>query len=324
MFLSAVSTRALSFSWLAAGKKARQRKLVLLSLRSFAELRSYDEALEAERQKTRPRVLITWNVNSLRSLLAKEEKPLTGLLQKFDPCILCMQEVKLQKAAVRGAEDLLQRFEFHKFHLSTARKGYSGVAVFSKESPNDCFTGFAPGISVPDDEGRLMTLVYNDFTLVNVYTPNAGVALQRLTYRTNVWDKAFIEHLKVLRSRYSQPLIVCGDLNVARTAIDLHDPINSERSAGFTIEERNDFELLLSEIGLVDSFRALNGDARGQYTYWSYRARARERNKGWRIDYFLVDASLAHTDAMECKILGEIFGSDHAPLMLTLPRDLSV
>jgi exodeoxyribonuclease-3 len=229
-----------------------------------------------------------------------------------------MQEVKLQKPILKGAEDLFQRFSFHEFHLSIARKGYSGVAVFAKEAPNEFFCGFAPGISLDDTEGRLMTLAYDDFTLVNIYVPNSGVQLQRLGYRTEAWDKGFQEHLKTLRSMYNRPLVVCGDFNVARTAIDLNDPFNNERSACYTIEERNNFELLLSETGLVDAYRFLNGNVRGQYTYWSYRGRSRQRNNGWRIDYFLVDASLIHPEESECIILKDVLGSDHAPVMFTL------
>lgn len=247
--------------------------------------------------------LISWNVNGLRACC---EKGFREAFASLDADFFCLQETKLQA----GQLDLA--FEGYESYWSYAeRKGYSGTAVFTRRSPLQVTYGL--GIEEFDHEGRVITLEMPDFYLVTVYTPNSQDGLKRLDYRM-AWDDAFRDYLRRLDSQ--KPVLACGDLNVAHREIDLKNPKTNRRNAGFTDEERGKFTQLLGA-GFVDTFRHFYPDLEGVYSWWSYRFRAREKNAGWRIDYFLASERLR--DRLEgAKIHTEIFGSDHCPVEVTL------
>ena len=246
--------------------------------------------------------LISWNVNGLRAVY---KKGFNEIFNSLDADIFCLQETKMQE----GQLDL-ELPGYSQFWCSAERKGYSGTAVFSKTEPLS--VSYNLGTEEHDREGRVITLEYESFYFVCVYTPNSGSELKRLEYRM-LWDDAFRSYLKDLDTK--KPLIVCGDLNVAHNEIDLKNPETNRRSAGFTDEEREKFSQLLDS-GFSDSFRLLYPET-VKYSWWSYRTRARERNAGWRIDYFLVSDRITDkiTDAL---ILNEIEGSDHCPVGLII------
>ena len=247
--------------------------------------------------------LMSWNVNGLRAAIRKgfEEK-----LQEMNPDIICLQEIKMQEG--QAEPDLPGYLEYYNY---AERKGYSGTAIYTKEEP----ISHTVGIGVPehDTEGRVITCEYEDFFLVNVYTPNSKQKLERLDYRM-VWEDEFHNYLNILRNR--KPVIVCGDLNVAHNEIDLKNPQSNRRSAGFTDEERNKMSLLLND-GYIDTFRYFYPDKKDEYSYWSYFAKARERNAGWRIDYFIVSDDLKD-NLVDAKIHQSIMGSDHCPVELEI------
>ena len=247
--------------------------------------------------------LISWNVNGLRACVKK------GFLEYFkeiDADIFCIQESKLQE----GQIDL--DLEGYKAYWNYAeKKGYSGTAVFTKEEPINVKLGL--GIEEHDNEGRVITLEYKDFYLVNVYTPNSKQGLLRLDYRV-VWEDVFREYLKELEK--SKPVIVCGDLNVAHNEIDLKNPKSNRKNAGFSDEERGKIGELL-ESGFIDTYRYFYPDKEEVYSWWSYRFNARENNAGWRIDYFLVSKSLKD-NLKDAQIHMEITGSDHCPVELKI------
>ncbi len=246
--------------------------------------------------------LISWNVNGLRAIY---KKGFTEIFNELDADIFCLQETKMQEGQLE-----LELPGYSQFWCSAERKGYSGTAVFSKKEPLS--VSYNLGIEEHDQEGRVITLEFENFYFVCVYTPNSGSELKRLDYRM-VWDDAFRAHLKELDEK--KPVVVCGDLNVAHNEIDLKNPDTNRRNAGFTDEEREKFSQLL-DAGFSDSFRLLYPDI-VKYSWWSYRMRARERNAGWRIDYFLVSDRIA--DKIEdALILNEIEGSDHCPVGLIL------
>jgi exodeoxyribonuclease-3 len=247
--------------------------------------------------------LISWNVNGLRACVKK------GFLEYFDDVdadIFCVQETKLQEGQIE-----LEFPEYVQFWNYARKKGYSGTAVFSKKQPLSASLGI--GIEEHDQEGRVITLDYGDFYLVNVYTPNSQEQLARLDYRMK-WEDDFREYITALDRE--KPVIICGDLNVAHTEIDLKNPKTNRKNAGFTDEEREKFSRLL-ESGFTDTFRYLYPDVTGAYTWWSYRFNARKNNAGWRIDYFLVSKRL-NKDIDEAKINSDIYGSDHCPVGLEL------
>lgn len=247
--------------------------------------------------------LICWNVNGIRACVKK------GFLDYFndiDADIFCIQESKLQEGQIE-----LELEGYHQYWNYAVKKGYSGTAVFTKQKPLEVKYGL--GIEEHDQEGRVITLEYEDFYLVNVYTPNSKSGLLRLDYRM-VWEDAFRNHLKELDN--IKPVILCGDLNVAHKEIDLKNPKTNKKSAGFSDEERGKMTELL-EAGFVDSFRYLYPDEEGAYTWWSYITKARERNAGWRIDYFVVSEKIKDK-IKEAEIHAEIMGSDHCPVMLEL------
>jgi len=249
--------------------------------------------------------LISWNVNGLRSVLGK------GLLEFWaaeKPDVLCLQEIKARPEQVA---DTNWPHGFLPHWNSAEKPGYSGTATFSKKRPADQTAGI--GIEEHDREGRVVALEYEDFFLVNVYTPNSQRELTRLEYRTQQWEPAFRSYLKTLEKK--KPVVVCGDLNVAHTELDLANPKTNRRNAGFTDEERAEFQALV-EAGFVDTFRLFT-PGNGHYTWWSYMNGARPRNIGWRIDYFLVSAELVPR-VKSARILPHVPGSDHCPVVLEL------
>lgn len=247
--------------------------------------------------------LISWNVNGLR---ACEGKGFSDSFKQLDADFFCLQETKMQQGQLDLAFD-----GYASYWNYAEKKGYSGTAIFTKHEPLEVSYGL--GIDEHDHEGRVITLEMPDFYLVNVYTPNSQDGLKRLDYRMT-WDDAFREYLLRLDSK--KPVIVCGDMNVAHKEIDLKNPKTNRKNAGFTDEEREKFTQLLSA-GFTDTFRSLHPDEEGAYSWWSYRFRAREKNAGWRIDYFVVSNRIAG-DIKSANIHNEIFGSDHCPVELEI------
>ena len=247
--------------------------------------------------------LISWNVNGIRACC---DKGFRESFAKLDADMFCLQETKMQA----GQLDLA--FDGYESYWNYAdKKGYSGTAIFTRQHPINVTYGL--GIDEHDHEGRVITLEFEKFFLVTVYTPNSQDELKRLDYRMT-WDDAFREHLQKLDAQ--KPVLVCGDLNVAHKEIDLKNPKTNRRNAGFTDEEREKFSILL-ESGFVDTFRHFYPDAEGCYSWWSYRFKAREKNAGWRIDYFLASKRLSE-QLTGAKIHNEVFGSDHCPVEVSL------
>lgn len=243
--------------------------------------------------------LISWNVNGLRACC---DKGFRDIFTQLDADFFCLQETKMQE----GQLDL--SFEGYTSYWNYAeKKGYSGTAIFTKHQPLQVTYGL--GIDEHDHEGRVITLEMEKFFLVTVYTPNSQDGLKRLDYRMT-WDDDFRAYLQKLDQR--KPVLVCGDLNVAHKEIDLKNPKTNRMNAGFTDQEREKFQLLL-DAGFIDTFRHFYPEQANIYSWWSYRFKAREKNAGWRIDYFLASASLADK-LKEAKIHTEIFGSDHCPV----------
>ena len=246
---------------------------------------------------------ISWNGNGLRACMGKGVQE---FFDRMDADIFCLQETKLQEGQIEmNLPDHQQYWNY------AEKKGYSGTAIFAKQEPVSVRYGV--GVEELDTEGRMVTLEYPEFFLVTCYTPNAQRELARLDHRL-VWDEAFRNYLVALDQK--KPVIVCGDLNVAHQEIDLKNPKSNRGSAGFSDEERESFTKLL-EAGFTDTFRYLNPDATGAYTWWSYMFKAREKNAGWRIDYFLVSNRLADK-IKAAPIYSEILGSDHCPVGLEL------
>ena len=246
--------------------------------------------------------LISWNVNGLRACVGKGFE---DIFRELDADFFCLQETKMQA----GQLDL-QFDGYHSFWNYADKKGYSGTAIYTRHEPLSVAYGI--GIDEHDHEGRVITLEMPQFYLVSVYTPNSQDELRRLDYRMQ-WERDFQDYLLKLNAR--KPVVVCGDMNVAHEEIDLKTPTTNRRNAGFTDEEREAMTRLLDS-GFVDTFRRLHPDE-VTYSWWSYRFRAREKNTGWRIDYFLVSESLAPRVA-EAKIHTQIMGSDHCPVEVDL------
>ena len=247
--------------------------------------------------------LISWTVKGLRACMTK------GFMDAFESLnadIFCLQETKLSEGQLA-----LELPGYHQYWNYAEKKGYSGTAIFTKEEPLSAAYGI--GIPEHDHEGRVITLEYEKFYFVTVYTPNSQDGLKRLDYRME-WEKAFLAYLKKLEEK--KPVIFCGDLNVAHQEIDLKNPKTNRKNAGFTDEERARFSELLKE-GFVDTFRYFYPEETGIYSWWSYRFHAREKNAGWRIDYFLVSEVLKD-ELKDAKIHTEIFGSDHCPVELEI------
>ena len=247
--------------------------------------------------------LISWNVNGIRAVLTKGFE---DFFNKINADIFCIQETKCQE----GQVDL--EFEGYKSYWNSAeKKGYSGTAIFTKIEPLSVKYGI--GIEEHDKEGRVITLEFEKFYLVNIYTPNSKRELERLEYR-QIWEDEIRKYLLELDKE--KPVIMCGDLNVAHKEIDLKNPKTNTHNAGFTIEERNKMTELLGA-GFVDTFRYLYPDKENEYSWWSYMRKAREKNVGWRIDYFIVSENIKDK-IKEAKIYQEVMGSDHCPVGLEI------
>lgn len=245
---------------------------------------------------------VSWNVNGLRACITKGFE---DSFKALDADFFCLQETKLQE----GQTDL--KFEGYDSYWNYAeKKGYSGTAIFTKHKPLSVSYGL--GIDEHDHEGRVITLEMDDFFLVTVYTPNSQDGLRRLDYRMK-WEEDFLTYIKTLDEK--KPVIICGDLNVAHEEIDLKNPKTNRMNAGFTDQEREKMSIFLSN-GFIDTFRALYPDT-VKYSWWSYRFKAREKNAGWRIDYFLISERLK--ERMENALIhNEVYGSDHCPVELIL------
>jgi exodeoxyribonuclease-3 len=250
--------------------------------------------------------LISWNVNGLRAILKK------GFVEFFEqemPDILCLQEVKASQ------DQIDVDFPGYELYWNAAeKKGYSGTAIYTRFKPLHVMYGL--GLEHHDKEGRVITLEYEKVFVVTVYTPNSQDDLRRLSYRTEQWDRDFLAYVRSLEMK--KPVIFCGDLNVAHKEIDLANPKTNTKSAGFTIEERAGFDNIVAA-GFIDSFRHFNQEPKN-YTWWSYRTAARERNVGWRIDYFCVSGVLREY-LVAASILPHVMGSDHCPVSVTV-KDL--
>lgn len=246
---------------------------------------------------------ISWNVNGIRAAV---RKGFLDFVAEVDADVLCLQEVRAEPEQVD-----LPLPQYHVYWNSAEKKGYSGVATLTKKKPIN--VTYDMGIEKHDHEGRVLTLEYKSYFLVNVYTPNAQRGLNRLDYRTQEWDVDFLAYVKKLEE--TKPVIFCGDLNVAHTEIDLANPKSNERNAGYTIEERRGFDAIV-ESGFIDTFREFTKEG-GHYTWWSNFGKAREKNVGWRIDYFCISPAL-RKKLKEATILPEVKGSDHCPIRIVL------
>lgn len=246
---------------------------------------------------------ISWNVNGLRACV---QKGFLDFFNEIDADFVCIQETKLQEGQID-----LQLEGYEQYWNYAAKKGYSGTAIFTRHTPLGVAYGI--GIEEHDQEGRVITLEYDNFYMVTVYTPNSQNELARLDYRMK-WEDDFRAYLAELDKK--KPVVVCGDMNVAHKEIDLKNPKTNRKNAGFTDEERSKFTELL-EAGFTDTFRYFYPDKEGIYSWWSYRFHARDHNAGWRIDYFVASNSL-QDKLQDAKIHNEIFGSDHCPVELDI------
>lgn len=251
---------------------------------------------------------VSWNVNGLRACV---NKGFLDIFQEMDADFFCIQETKLQAGQIN-----LELPGYEQYWNYAEKKGYSGTAIFTKHSPISVRYGM--GIEALDTEGRLITLEYDQFYLVNCYTPNAQRELARIEFRLN-WETALRSYLLELQQK--KPVIYCGDLNVAHQEIDLKNPASNKGNAGFSDQEREAFGRLLG-CGFIDTFRYLHPNVTGAYSWWSYMFNARKNNAGWRIDYFVVSDSIAH-QILSTSIHPDILGSDHCPVELQLSWESS-
>ena len=247
--------------------------------------------------------LISWNVNGLRAIY---KKGFIDIFKNLDADIFCIQETKMQNGQIEL--DLKGYYEYYNY---AERKGYSGTAIFTKKEPLNVTYGI--GIEEHDKEGRVITLEFENFYMVNCYTPNSGRDLARLDYRM-IWEEEFRKYLKELDNK--KPVIICGDLNVAHKEIDLKNPKSNRKNAGFTDEEREKIDILLKS-GFTDTFRKIYPEKEGCYTWWSYMFNARANNAGWRIDYFLVSDRISK-NIKDAYIYSDVMGSDHCPVGLEM------
>lgn len=247
--------------------------------------------------------LISWNVNGIRACV---QKGFLDFFNEIDADIFCIQESKMQEGQLE-----LKLPGYYQYWNYAVKKGYSGTAIFTKKAPISVVNGI--GIEEHDQEGRVITLEFENYYFVTVYTPNSQNELARLDYRMK-WEEDFLAYLKKLEEK--KPVVFCGDLNVAHKEIDLKNPKTNRKNAGFTDEERGKFTELL-EAGFVDTFRHFHPNQEGIYSWWSYRFKAREKNAGWRIDYFCVSECLKE-QLQDAKIHTDILGSDHCPIELDI------
>ena len=246
---------------------------------------------------------VSWNVNGIRACV---QKGFLDFFQDVDADIFCIQESKMQEGQLE-----LELPGYYQYWNCAEKKGYSGTAVFTKKEPLSVAYGI--GVEEHDKEGRVITLEFEDYYILTVYTPNAQNELARLDYRME-WEDAFLTYLKSLEEK--KPVVFCGDLNVAHQEIDLKNPKTNRKNAGFTDEERGKFSHLLAA-GFVDTFRYFYPDVENIYSWWSYRFSARQKNAGWRIDYFCVSECLKER-LVDAKILTDVMGSDHCPVVLEM------
>ena len=246
---------------------------------------------------------ISWNVNGIRACV---QKGFMDFFNAADADIFCLQETKVQKGQIE-----LSLPGYHQYWSYAEKKGYSGTAVFAKKEPLKVTYGL--GIPEHDREGRLICLEYEDFYFITVYVPNSQDELRRLSYRMK-WEEDFLSYIKKLDEK--KPVIYCGDLNVAHEEIDLKNPRTNHKNAGFTDEEREKFSQVL-ESGFTDTFRYFYPDMENIYSWWSYRFKAREKNAGWRIDYFITSDRIREK-LLDSKILTDVYGSDHCPVELDM------
>ncbi len=246
---------------------------------------------------------ISWNVNGLRAVMTKGFE---DIFRSLDADFFCLQETKLQEGQIDFAPE-----GYHCYWNYADKKGYSGTAIFTRLKPLAVTYGM--GIDEHDHEGRVITLEYEDFYFITVYVPNSQDGLKRLDYRMK-WEEDFLAYINKLQEK--KPVIYCGDLNVAHKEIDLKNPKTNRKNAGFTDEEREKFSKVM-EAGYIDTFRHFYPDLEGAYSWWSYRFHAREKNAGWRIDYFVTSGSMKDR-LVSAKIHSDIFGSDHCPVELVI------
>jgi len=259
--------------------------------------------------------IIAWNVNGLKSLLKTEY--LDNMIKDENPDVFCMGETKLSCPYDDIEKQIILRFPQFKYRYWSpckTKKGYSGTSIFCKKEPINVHYGLKYKEKEIDDEGRVIVIEYNKYYILHVYTPNSGQSLNRLEWRTTVWDRAFENYINNLQK--TKPIIICGDLNVAHQEIDLKNPKTNLKTAGYTIEERDSFNKILSSCNLTDSYRKLYPE-KIEYSFWSYMRKSREKNIGWRIDYFLLSKSL-EKKIKESLILTKILGSDHAPIKIKI------
>ncbi len=257
---------------------------------------------------------ISWNVNGLKSIFDKYHDEFETITRDMD--FVCLQETKIQSG------DILQTtkgFRYIYTSCSTIKKGYSGVAILTNHKPIKVMYGFDDKDSIYEQEGRIITLEYDKFYLLTCYTPNSKRKLERLNERINDWEPKFSDYISDLQK--TKNVIICGDLNVAPEDIDIHNPKTNQKSAGFTKEERERFRHLIESNNLIDSFRKLHPTER-KYSYWSNFANAREKNKGWRLDHFLVSKDI-EKKIKSADIWTDIKGSDHAPIYLEIKGHMS-
>jgi exodeoxyribonuclease-3 len=259
--------------------------------------------------------IIAWNINGIKSILKKED--LINLINTEDPDIFCLGEIKISCPFIETKEELNNKLKekyYNYWSPCKTRNGYSGTAIFSKKEPIDIVYGLNINNTEYDEEGRVITCEFKKFYLIHVYTPNSGEGLKRLDFRVNTWDKMFIKYINKLQEK--KPIILCGDLNVAHKEIDIKNSKTNLKTAGFTLEERDSFDILLTKLNIIDTFRYLK-PSEIKYSYWSYRFNSREKNIGWRIDYFLVSEKILKK-VENSDILTDIYGSDHAPIKLEI------
>jgi len=260
--------------------------------------------------------IIAWNVNGIRSLM--KTQILYDLINEENPSIICFGETKISCPFIDVQNELENKIKGYKYRYWSpclVKNGYSGTAIFTKKKPINITYGLLDGNNKElDEEGRVICLEFKDFYLVHCYTPNSGAELARLNYRVKIWDVAFKQY--IIKLEKTKQTIVCGDLNVAHNEIDLKNPKTNHNTAGFTDDERKSFNSLLNDTDMIDTYRTLNPEGT-DYSYWSYRFKSRERNTGWRIDYFLINKKYIKK-IKKSLILSKVLGSDHAPILLEI------
>jgi exodeoxyribonuclease-3 len=260
--------------------------------------------------------IIAWNVNGIRASLKTNE--MKEMIEQYKPNIFCIGETKLSCNMKDEVDvivgEMFPKYKYRYWSTCSTKGGYSGTAIWCKKEPLNVMYGLKYKGTNLDNEGRVITLELDKYYLLHVYTPNSGQALNRLEFRTNEWDRAFESYINKLQE--TKPIIIAGDLNVARQPIDLARPKTNHRTAGYTKEERDSFEIMIKNCNIVDSFRDKNPELI-KYSYWSYMRKSREKNIGWRIDYFMLSSKIIK-NVKKSDILEDIMGSDHAPIYLQI------